>query len=312
VPPPSPGAPAAPGHAALIEKLLRSDHDSDLLRQALRRRHDARIAYGVLLVFGPDTDVAALGRAITGRVPRAVPITLLDASPPHAAVVVPAPTPGVWEYAVHVAAAEAGAREGLVLPRRPVLGLRSLRASYFRAVADAEMILRLDPPGPLITPRELVVPRMLAALESADQDTLLEPLRPILDLPAAHRLGYIRTLDALHHNGGTQAGAAAALHLHPNTVRYRMDRIEEMTGLHLDDPRHRLLLDLGAILVLLRGYPADLNADLGFDIMNLEPGTYCLEDSRDPFRDPALRAQVRAEPPRQRRRLRRTSPATAA
>jgi hypothetical protein len=310
VPPPSSDGPAG-GHAALIEKLLRSDHDTDLLRQALRRRHDARLAYGLLLAFGPDTDVTALARAITGRAPRSVPVRALDASPPHVAIVVPAPTPGVWEYAVHVAATEAAAREGLVLPRSPVLGLRSLRASYFRAVADAGMILHLDPPGPLISPRELVVPRMLAGLESADQDTLLEPLQPILNLPPAHRLAYVRTLDALHHNGGTQAGAAAALHLHPNTVRYRMDRIEEMTGLHLDDPRHRLLLDLGATLVLLRGYPADQGSDFGRWTMH-EPGRFCLDNSRDIFSDPVLRAKVRAEPPRQRRRLRRTSPATAA
>jgi DNA-binding PucR family transcriptional regulator len=43
---------------------------------------------------------------------------------------------------------------------------------------------------------------------------------------------------------GDVAAAAAALHVHPNTVRYRMRRIEQMLGTPLNDPEVRLLLDL--------------------------------------------------------------------
>lgn len=35
-----------------------------------------------------------------------------------------------------------------------------------------------------------------------------------------------------------------ALHVHPNTVRYRVRRIEQVLGTSLGDPESRLLLDL--------------------------------------------------------------------
>jgi hypothetical protein len=105
---------------------------------------------------------------------------------------------------------------------------------------------------------------MLSGLSATDQQLLLEPLRPILDLPEAQRSVYVRTLEALHSRGGTQSGAAAVLHVHPNTVRYRMDRIEQITRMRLDDPRDRMRLDLAALLVVLRGHPPDRDSHCAF------------------------------------------------
>jgi sugar diacid utilization regulator len=262
VPPPSsPGGHRA--RLALFDALLRDRRDEHLVRLALRRRLDLRVAHGLLLVCGPDCDPTALGRVIAGRASRAVAVAVPEGTPRHAAVVVPCVTHGMWRHALSVAAPEAAARTGLVIARPPVLGLRALRASYCAAVADAGLAVALDAEGPMVTERELVVPRMLSALPASDQDTLLEPLTPILSLPGPQRSAYVRTLDALHRHGGTQSSAAAVLHVHPNTVRYRIDRIEEMTGLHLDDPRDRLRLDLAAMLVVLRGHPPDRDTDFG-------------------------------------------------
>jgi len=47
----------------------------------------------------------------------------------------------------------------------------------------------------------------------------------------------------LRHNRDTVT-AAAELHLHPNTLRYRLRRVSELTGLDLDDPRQRLVVEL--------------------------------------------------------------------
>ena len=38
--------------------------------------------------------------------------------------------------------------------------------------------------------------------------------------------------------------AASALHIHPNTLRYRIRRAEHVLGVPLDDPADRLLLQL--------------------------------------------------------------------
>jgi sugar diacid utilization regulator len=261
MPPPSTVGGGRQALVAVFEALLGDRRDDEFVRHALRRRVDLRVPHGLLLVCGPDCDPAPLGRVIAGRVARGVVVCVADASPRHAVVVVPSPSRTLWTHAVTIARTEAGARCGLVVVREPVLGLRALRASYFAALADAGLAVAMNLPGPLLDDHELVVPRMLAALPTADQEALLDPLRPILALPTTHRSAYVRTIDALYRHGGTQAAAASLLHLHPNTVRYRMERIEEMTGLRLDDPHDRMRLDLAAMLVVLRGWPPDLHVD---------------------------------------------------
>ena len=261
-PVPSPSLEGSRRHnTALFEALLGDRHDEHLLYCTLRRHREVlRTAHGVLLVCG-GADPVALGRVIAARVPRGVLVSAVSSqacdAPGHAAVVLPCPTYGTWQHALTAAASEAAARGGLVIPRAPVVGLRALRGAYFAALADAELAAAVGAAGPVVTEEELLIPRMLAGLSTADQLLLREPLRPILDLPEAQRSMYVRTLEALHCNGGTQSGAAAALHVHPNTVRYRMDRIEQITGMRLDDPRDRMRLDLAALLVVLRGHPPD-------------------------------------------------------
>jgi DNA-binding PucR family transcriptional regulator len=43
---------------------------------------------------------------------------------------------------------------------------------------------------------------------------------------------------------GDVRAAAARLHVHPNTLRYRVRRAAELTGLDLDDPLVRLFASL--------------------------------------------------------------------
>ncbi|MGH7867835.1 MAG: PucR family transcriptional regulator [Candidatus Dormibacteraceae bacterium] len=43
---------------------------------------------------------------------------------------------------------------------------------------------------------------------------------------------------------GEQRSAAAKLNIHPNTLRYRLDRIREISGLELEEPEIRLNLAL--------------------------------------------------------------------
>jgi DNA-binding PucR family transcriptional regulator len=52
------------------------------------------------------------------------------------------------------------------------------------------------------------------------------------------------TLRAYLDSFGDVAAAASWLHVHPNTVRYRVRRIEEALGTSLTDPDVRLLLSL--------------------------------------------------------------------
>lgn len=59
-----------------------------------------------------------------------------------------------------------------------------------------------------------------------------------------HGTAYLPTLGAHLDHHADPARAAAALHVHPNTLRYRLARIAEVVDLGLDDPTTRLALRL--------------------------------------------------------------------
>jgi DNA-binding PucR family transcriptional regulator len=60
---------------------------------------------------------------------------------------------------------------------------------------------------------------------------------------------YVRTLGEYLRADRHLKPAAAALHVHPNTVRYRLARIEAMLEVDLDDPEDRFVLELAIKLL---------------------------------------------------------------
>lgn len=93
------------------------------------------------------------------------------------------------------------------------------------SLAEARTTVVLDEIVTLIAADERLIDPRIRALRAADP-VLAETLR-------AH-------LDAF----GDVAAAARRLHVHPNTVRYRIRRIEDVVGTTLADPDVRLLLSL--------------------------------------------------------------------
>ncbi|MEU9117489.1 helix-turn-helix domain-containing protein [Streptomyces sp. NPDC048483] len=59
----------------------------------------------------------------------------------------------------------------------------------------------------------------------------------VLELPATDRDRLLETLECWFAAAGSAAGAAELLYCHRNTVRYRLHRLEELTGRSLRDPR---------------------------------------------------------------------------
>ena len=76
---------------------------------------------------------------------------------------------------------------------------------------------------------------------------LLAPLEPLRQADGNGQL--LLTLRVwLAHNGHAQS-CAAALGIHRNSLRYRLERITEITGLDLDQMTHRVLLSIGLSLL---------------------------------------------------------------
>jgi hypothetical protein len=69
-------------------------------------------------------------------------------------------------------------------------------------------------------------------------------LGKVLDYDEHHDAGLVATLEAFMSCSGSWSRTAEALHLHVNTVRYRIERVEELTGRDLSRLEDRLDLFL--------------------------------------------------------------------
>ncbi|GAA1205523.1 PucR family transcriptional regulator [Prauserella alba] len=80
----------------------------------------------------------------------------------------------------------------------------------------------------------------LAALVACDPDeserVAYQVLGAVLELPADDRTSLLDTLRAWFDQAGSAEQAAKQLYCHPNTVRYRLRRINELTGRSLAQP----------------------------------------------------------------------------
>lgn len=88
--------------------------------------------------------------------------------------------------------------------------------------------------------RLLLALRSTAELESFHQDTL----GAILEYDQKTDSEYIKTLDAYFASLGSPTEAAERLHVHRNTLLYRLHRIQEIGGISLADAETRLSLHL--------------------------------------------------------------------
>lgn len=73
-------------------------------------------------------------------------------------------------------------------------------------------------------------------------------LRPLLDLPGEYRKVLLETLVAYLEHNRSPHRAALALGVHPNTLKYRMKRINEFVDLNTLSGNHYVLYFLAARL----------------------------------------------------------------
>jgi len=63
--------------------------------------------------------------------------------------------------------------------------------------------------------------------------------------------GVLETVRAVLASGGNLEASARAIFVHPNTVRYRLKRAAELTGLSATDPRGSWTLQVALALAAL-------------------------------------------------------------
>ena len=124
----------------------------------------------------------------------------------------------------------------------PCRGPHEIARSYQEAQRTLDTSRRLGRAGTVTAFADLGIHRLLlqvpdlAELRSFADDVLGVLTRADRD----RRAGYLATLACYLRENNSPQRAARFLHVHPNTVAYRVKRIEEITGLSLDSYRDRL------------------------------------------------------------------------
>lgn len=208
----------------------------------------------VLLSATPDlASIAAAARLARWRLPQSLCVVLappgtplstllgpqalvIDADPALAVLSDPPPFSRLASAIGHVPAVVG-----------PVRGLDGAAASRDRAATvfalRGEGRLDASTAGPICTEPHLSRVLLWSA-PSLSQDLADALLGPLDALPKATADRLVETLRAWLQHAGERAAAADALHVHPQTVRYRMGQIRTLLGDVIDDPGRRLDLFL--------------------------------------------------------------------
>jgi GAF domain-containing protein len=118
-----------------------------------------------------------------------------------------------------------------------------------------DTLVRLGRRGEVSDPPGLGVARLLLGDNEPEHvtafiETMLGPVRA---WDARRGTGLVETLEAWFATGGHLKDTAAALHLHPNTVTQRLDRVGELLGEGWREPGRALDLQLALRLARLQG-----------------------------------------------------------
>ena len=130
-------------------------------------------------------------------------------------------------------------------------GARDLRRSVAEARLAADYARLGAPAGAVTTYAQAGSYRVLLAAQSADSRAAFARavLGPVLDQDRDRGSELIQTLDAFLQGGGHWQHVAEQLHLHVNTLRYRVGRVEQLTGRSLSsfEERVNLFIALAAL-----------------------------------------------------------------
>lgn len=289
------GERARDGVRAETEAQLRGDFIEELLAgdaisadSVVRRgRHlGADLSRGAVAVAGTLQDPHNLGRLITDprltrrflqRARSVVAMNrqgaLLDWREGHLLVLLP-PIGEVEEgaeTAVEHDAAQLGARL-LAATRETVPGLAlTLAFSRFTrdparlgtAIDEARLAHaigdRLGRLGDVVTFEETGAYKLLFRVLADRPEELTafytETLETVVRYDSDHQTDLVATLATYLENDGNLAGTAAKLFTHRHTVRYRLDRIAELSGLDISRSDDREMLSLGLKAMRLLGHP---------------------------------------------------------
>jgi purine catabolism regulator len=135
----------------------------------------------------------------------------------------------------------------------PVEAPGAIEGALREVTSVMESLARFKRWGQVVAVPELGLTGLLAAVSDERLvDYSRRHLGPLVEHDTARKAALVATLRA-YLETGEQQQAAQRLRVHPNTLRYRLDRIREITGLDLEDPETRLNLAVALRVQALLG-----------------------------------------------------------
>ncbi len=115
--------------------------------------------------------------------------------------------------------------------------------SYDQAHRTTQTLWRLGRTGGVAAFEDLGIHRLLLQVPDLNElrSFAAEVLGKLSEHEHEHKSEYLSTLACYFRENNSPQRASRLLHVHPNTVAYRIKRIEEITGLRLDNYRDRLI-----------------------------------------------------------------------
>jgi DNA-binding PucR family transcriptional regulator len=128
-------------------------------------------------------------------------------------------------------------------------------AAHAEARRCLDTLVRLGRRGEVSDPAGLGVARLLLGDNEPEHVTAFveATVGPVREWDERRGTGLVETLEAWFASGGRLKETAGVLHVHPNTVTQRLERVTELLGQGWRDPGRALDLQLALRLARLQG-----------------------------------------------------------
>ncbi|HEY2194714.1 MAG TPA: helix-turn-helix domain-containing protein [Actinomycetospora sp.] len=137
---------------------------------------------------------------------------------------------------------------GPVVAGPVVAGLLDAHRSAVRALAGHRAVAAWPGAPRPVSADELLPERVLAGDASAVEQLVRDVARPLREAGGS----LVETVEAYLEHAGVLEACARSLFVHPNTVRYRLRRVADLTGAQASDARGSRLLHMAIALDRLR------------------------------------------------------------
>lgn len=233
--------------ALVVDGIVRGDAEESVLSRAAALGWDPATA-ATVLVGNPGSDdpptVVFEVRSRAARVGRAV---LLSVQGSRLVIVVAGPTDGSLKDQEILAKLSVAFGDGPVVAGPTVGTLAEAHRSAVEALSGLRAVVGWPSAPRPVRSGELLPERALAGDPDAERLLVDEIARP---LEAAGGT-LLQTVETYLEGGGVLETCARTLVVHPNTVRYRLRRVADLTGRHPADPRDALILRIALTVARL-------------------------------------------------------------